>query len=420
MRYHIRIMQKKFSLLTIFLIVFIDMLGVGIIIPVIAPLFFSPTGILPLGTSYETRAMLMGFLTASYPFAQFFGAPILGAMSDRFGRKPVLMASLSGTLVGYILFGFAVLTANIPLLFLSRMLDGFTGGNISVAMSTIADMTDKEHRAKNFGIVGMAFGLGFILGPYIGGKFADPNIVSWFNAATPFFFAAGLTGVNILMVIIRFSETLKKKIMTRISFTTGFRNIIKGFSMPNLRVMFTIVLLMTFGFTFFTQFFQVYLIEKFGYTSSQIGDVFAYIGLWIAFTQGFINRFISTRIPSHRVLRFTIIGLALTFPALLFPETTPVLLCVLPFVAIFQGLTQPNQNALISASAGAESQGEVMGINSSLQAFGQMIPPILAGFLITVDIRLPILVAGAFTFIAWLLYIIYFNEKRSRVFHEVK
>ena len=138
--------------------------------------------------------------------AQFFGAPILGAMSDRFGRKKILILSLVGTCIGYLFFGAGIAAASLITLFISRAIDGFTGGNISIALSAIADISDPKEKAKNFGLIGMAFGLGFILGPYIGGKLADPSVVGWFTHSTPFWFAAALTFLNIILVTFRSEE----------------------------------------------------------------------------------------------------------------------------------------------------------------------------------------------------------------------
>src|ERR1035437_2493368 len=231
--------KQKSPLMTIFLTVFINLLGVGIVIPVIAPLLLYPAhNMLPFETSQHTRSIVLGFLIASYPLAQFFGAPMLGALSDRYGRKKLLALSLFGTVVGYILFATAIIEQNIYLLFFSRILDGFTGGNISIAFSAIADLSDEKTKAKNFGMIGAAFGLGFILGPFIGGRLADSNVVSWFNPATPFWFAALLASLNLLFVFIAFPEILKVRNNTPVSLFTGIRNIGVAFQKQHLRTIF--------------------------------------------------------------------------------------------------------------------------------------------------------------------------------------
>lgn len=409
--------MRKSSLGTVFFTVFLDLLGIGIIIPVLAPLFFDPNGILPIETTYATRALMLGLLSGVYPFAQFFGAPILGAMSDRFGRKPVLLMSQAGSCIGYLLFALGISQVSIPLLFLSRVIDGFTGGNVTVAMSAIADQSDAKNRAKNFGLIGMAFGLGFILGPYIGGKLADPRVVSWFTPSTPFLFAALLTALNMLSVIVRFPETLKEKRMVPISLSTGFRNIVKGIRMPNVRALLAVTFFFTLGFNFFTQFFSVYLVSYFGYTSSGIGDVFAYIGLWIAITQGGLTRVFAKRFAPTDILAYSLLGLAIVLPALLLPQTRIGLFCVMPFLAICNGLTMANSRALLSNSADASSQGEVMGIGDSLSALAMTIPPVLSGILVTIDLRLPTLVAGVTVLVAWACFVLWFTKGHQQKFH---
>ncbi len=405
-------------LLPIFLVVFIDLLGIGILIPVIAPLIMDPHGILPPAIGTQERAEILGFLLASFALAQFLGAPILGALSDRLGRKIVLIISIAGTLIGYVIFGFGILLGNIFLLFASRILAGFSGGNIAVAMSAIADISDEKSKSKNFGMIGVAFGLGFIIGPFIGGKLSDPTIASWFNNATPFWFAAILSAINIVLMLTIFNETLKTKVFKKISPLTGIKNVAKAFTMPNVRTMFLVSFLYFFGFTFYTQFFQVYLYENFSFTQSQIGDVFAYLGLWVIITQGIIIRFISKWLSSKQVLYFSILSLSLSLLLVLLPRAPELLFFVLPFVAVSNGITVPNMSTIISDLAGKESQGEILGISQSLQSLAFAIPPIISGFVYVLHPTLPVLLGAFFVFLAWILYI-YFSKQKQEKFHEV-
>ncbi len=189
--------------------------------------------------------------------------------------------------------------------------------------------------------------------------------------------------------------------------------------MVNLRVMFTVVLFTNLGFTFFTQFFPVYLIEKFGFTQSGIGFTFAIIGLSVALVQGIVVRPVSRRFASFQVLSFSILGLALTVPLLLLPSRAQFIYAVIPLIALGQGLTHPNATTVISNLADAKSQGEVMGIYQSIQSVGHIFPPILAGFIAAIDVRLPILTAGALTFLGWCIFMIFFRPGANARFHEV-
>lgn len=406
-------------MLPIFLVVFVDMIGIGIIIPVFAPMLLAADNNLLPGASFGARAVVLGFLLASYPLAQFFGAPIIGAFSDRTGRKKALMLSLTGTAIGYGLFALGIMAGSITLLFFSRILAGFMAGNIAVAMSAIADVSDQQSKAKNFGMVGMAFGFGFIIGPFIGGKLADASLVSWFTFATPFWFAMLLSLANIALIAAVLPETLRTRVSTPLSPLSGMRNVRRAFSFPGLRVLFVVMFLLTLGFSFFTQFFQVYVFEKFAFTQTQIADLFAYVGLWIAFSQGVLTRLVSRRLRPQQVLTVSLLLLGLSFPLLLIPTDATLLFVVLTLVPVFNGLTFPNATALVSNLAGRESQGEILGINQSIQALAIALPPMAAGFIAALDIRLPIVAASVLVLLSWLTFVAVFRSRNRHLFHEV-
>lgn len=404
--------KNKNSILPLFLTVFIDLLGLGIVIPILPMVLLDPSaGILPMDMSFQTRSIVYGFLIAAYPIAQFFSAPILGSLADEKGRKKILTLSLIGTLIGYLLFGLGIIQKSILLLFLGRILDGFTGGNISIAQSSIADISTEKTKAKNFGLIGMAFGLGFVIGPYMGGKLADPTILSWFNYATPFWFAAILTFLNILSVAFRFKETLKESRKANISLTTGMKNIKTAFSIPNLRSVFLTVFFLTVGFNFFTQFFQVFLIGKFSFNQSQVGDLFAYMGIWIAVAQGGFQRPLSKKYRPSQILNYSAILLAIVLPMLLIPNKSFWIYVIIPFIALFQGLTQPNGTAIVSSQSAANSQGQILGVNQSVQSLAQAIPPIIAGFVTSINLSLPIILGALSIATGWLIFKVLFKEK---------
>lgn len=403
----------KSPVFPIFLTAFLDMLGVGIIIPVIPALFFRPeTSILSADFSVADKTVLYGWLCASYPIMQFFGAPILGALSDRFGRKPVLMVSLFGTLLGYLLFGWAILSQNLWLLFISRMLPGFFGGNISIVYSAIADIATPETKPKLFGMVGAAFGLGFIVGPALGGILADRSVVSWFDHATPFWFTAILTAVNILLVHFIFRETIKTRRLTPLNPLTGFRNLKRAFSSANLRVIFAVVGCISLGFTFFTQFYSVWLIQKFAVSEKELGLVFGWVGIWLVFTQAVTVRRLSKKFSPREILSWSIGCLAVVVGAVVFPQNFWLLLCLNPLIATFQGLSAPNLTTVVSESAAANEQGEILGINQSMISAGQAVPPIVAGYLASFDGRLPILTGGALILVGWMIFRFVFLKKK--------
>ena len=410
-------MEKKASLGSLFFVVFLDLLGIGIIIPIL-PLVFYETSLLPAGTSTATIDILLCLLIASYPFAQFFGAPILGAVADKHGRKPVLLLSLAGAAIGYGLFGLGLVIGSVALLFFSRMLAGFMAGNLAVVKAIIADTSDHKSRVKNFGMIGMAFGLGFILGPFLGGVLANPNLVSWFSPSTPFWFATLLLVINIIFVYFNIKETLVTPSHIRITPWTGFINIRRAFSMPTINVVFLSFFLWIFGFSFFTQFFPVYLHDKYGATPSQIGMIFAYMGIWIAFAQGVFVRPFAEHFKPASILKFTILFSSLLVLSMAFPTALWMLYFLFPFMALNNGLTHPNFSALFSIHATKESQGEIMGIEQSLTSLAMTIPAVIAGFAISFGTSLVLYLGSFFVFLAWLVFVLKYKETREK-FNEV-
>lgn len=400
-------MNKRLS--SLLLTIFIDMLGVGILIPVIPQLLGEPNSQFYLLASGEQRMgyILLGLLVAIYPIAIFFMSPILGALSDRVGRKPVLVISILGTSISYFIFAFAIFTKNIPLLFLSRLVDGMTGGNISVAQAAIADSSSIENRTKAFGLMGAAFGAGFIFGPFLGGVLSSPDILPFFSAYTPFIFAGLISLLNVFFIKFFFQESIKEKHPGRkIDFFASIKNIVKASKFHMVRELFLVSFLFNFGFSFFTSFFNVYLTDKFNFSSIQIGNFFAYVGFWIVITQLLVVRRVSEKFSEPQVLRWAYLWCGLATACYLLPAHAWQLLFVVPFASIPNGLQLANFNSLLTKRTDENIRGEIMGIGSSVSSLGQSIPPLLAGVIAAFTASyMPVVIAAVIVFCAGIVFI---------------
>ena len=397
--------MKKPSLLIIYLTIFIDFIGVGLVIPIFAPLFLAPnSSLFDSSVSYDIKSFLLGLSLAVFPFFQFFGAPILGALSDKFGRKKILFLSILGTFLGYVLMVWGIVQKDLYLIILSRIIDGFTGGNISVATSAISDISDPKDKVKNFGILGALFGICFIAGPYLGGKLSDPTVNANFSYATPFIISAVLSFINLILLSFLFKETLAKRIERKVNIFSGIKNLKTAFTNPKFKIIFTTVFLITCGFSFFTQFFQAYLVTKFNYSESQIGELFAYIGIWIALTQGLFIRYLPKSITPKKAVFFGTMILGSALLALIVPNDSFYIYFILPFVAISNGILSPNSQAIISGLADESSQGEIFGINQSITSLGMALAPLISGVLISMSLYFPILIAGIMIISAGIIF----------------
>jgi DHA1 family tetracycline resistance protein-like MFS transporter len=416
--------NEKKALPIVISTIFLDVLGVGILIPVLPQLIFRIFE--PAGYSYKGSLIMLGWLTGIYPLMQFISTPILGQLSDRYGRKPVLGFSLFGTAVGYVLFAVAIITKNIPLLFFARAMDGITGGNLSVARAVIADVSTPENRTANFGKIGAAFGIGFVVGPYLGARLAAPgvsffglfNTPSWFGPSVPFWFAAILSAINTVLVLVVLPET-HKHINSKLKMAWGksLENIKKAATHPALRVILGSEFLFWGGFTFFTTFFQVLLIQKLGFKQANIGDYFAYIGICIALTQIIFTPIFAKRFKNHQVLRFSLIGNGISLFLMVLPHNTAQLMLVTPIFALFNGLTMANVSALVSASVDRKIQGEVLGIEASVQALAQSVPAILAGYIAVIGVNFPVIFGGTVVLIGGLVFNVFY-KRTNHVLHD--
>ena len=363
--------MKRSPLVVIFTTVFIDLVGFGIVIPVLP--FYAE------GSRFNATPRTVGFLFASYSVMQLVFAPILGRLSDKHGRRPVLFISIIGTGIGFLILGFA---NTLWMLFLGRILDGITGGNISTAQAYIADITSKEDRAKGMGLIGAAFGLGFVFGPAIGG------ILSRWGVAVPFLFAAGLCFANALLLYFTLPETVTADHPARVSAARGrgLSQLITSLKDPRLGFVLIIYFLFIVAFSIMTTAFSLYTMFRFGYDAQHTGYLFAYVGILAVIVQGGL---IGRLVKQFGELSLVIIG-ALLFAGSLFaipfvgPQTGGLMALLVGggLFSIGNSLSAPSLTSLASKSVGPAEQGSVLGVTQSVASLARAVGPALAALLI--------------------------------------
>ena len=382
-------------LITVFVIVFIDLLGFGLILPLLP--FYAD--------NYGASAFVVGLLAASYAAAQMIGAPVLGRLSDRHGRRPVLLVSIAGTAVGFLLLGLAdplgrwlagllpatlvgdnlVAVTNaliLGILFVSRILDGATGGNISVAQAYITDITDEENRARGLGLIGAAFGLGFIIGPAVGGILSAGE-----RYAVPAFFAAGLAALNWIAVLLWLPESLTAEVKAQLAkqparAILSARELWHALQRPRFGPLLHIRLFYGLAFATFTGVFALYAQYRLGLDSQQTGFLLAYVGLLSVLVQGVAIGRLSKRFPENRLIFGAVAVLAASLLAWAFAPNVPVLLVVLAPLSFAAGVLNTVINSAITKSVYPEEVGGALGFSASIESLTRAIGPAAGGFVL--------------------------------------
>ena len=380
--------------LAIFFTVFMDLLGFGIVIPIL-PLYAKviadhPSAwmahvnhFLGLGGAGTTPgAFWAGVAFLAYSLMQFIATPILGRVSDLVGRKPVLWISLVGSAVGYLMMA---LTSRFEWVLLARILDGITGGNISVAQAAMADSSLPEERSKVMGMIGAAFGLGFVLGPALAGLLSGSAMGQHLLAVRgwhlPFFVAAGLSLLASLMVVLWMPETLTPAVRARAR-TEESRGhaLVQAMKRPGMPQIMAISLLAMAGFAMMEGTFALLANARFNFGQREVGYLFAFIGILIVIYQGGLVRGVAKRIPERSALWIGLALMALSLPFLpSLPWKWPFLLILIP-MAWGSGMNTTATSALASRLTPAEDQGGLFGTMNAMTGMGRIVGPLTGTF----------------------------------------
>jgi len=398
--------EEDKTIRTLFITILAEVIGFGILIPVVPLLFADPGSsffILPESYSVEFGYILLGLLIGVYPLAQFFATPLLGELSDIYGRKIVIQISIVGTVLSTLIFTYGLLVASIWLIFVSRLVNGLTGGLIAVAQASIADMSSEGEKSRNFGLIGAAFGTGLVIGPFLGG-FLSSGIHPLLTITTPFLFAAGLSSLSLFYVTRHLKETspLKDK---SVNWKKPFSQVVKGLQLPGLQKLFATNFFYFSGFAFFTSFIPVLLIERFSFSQFEIGNFFLYIGIMILITQLYLVRKIYPRFKEENVMPLTVTAAGGFLLILAFTPALIPFLLVVGLVSFNSGISKISLDTLISRNADDDKQGLAMGTNQSLRALANALPSILSGVAAAAFTpATPIFIAGFLIFSTGVMY----------------
>ncbi|GAB4399909.1 MAG: tetracycline resistance MFS efflux pump [Anaerolineales bacterium] len=378
--------MKRSPLFSIFLVVFIDLLGFGLILPLLP--FYAET--------YGATPLVVGLLTASYAAAQLLGAPILGRLSDRYGRRPILLLSIFGTFVGLLLLGFAeplgraaagmlpFLSVNasiLTVLFLSRILDGLTGGNISVAQAYITDVTDASSRARGLGLIGAAFGLGFILGPATGG------ILSTWGYSVPAFAAAALSAINLLSVYFSLPESLTPEVRAKMPMQTGkpafsFQSLWQALNRERVGPLLHVRFFFGLAFATFQSIFALYAQYQLNLDARATGFVLTYVGILSALVQGVAVGAFSKRYNDRSIILAGSILMGISLLAWAFTPNVTILLIVLAPLALAGGTLNTVLNSALTKAVYPEEVGGTLGLSAAIESLTRVIAPTAGGYLL--------------------------------------
>lgn len=353
--------QTKSPIGVIFLTIFISMIGFGIVIPVL-PVYAK-------NAPFQLNPTQLGWLVGIFSLVQLFSAPLIGKISDRIGRKPVLLVSIIGTAIGYFVTGSATAAW---MLFLGRIIDGASGGNIATAQACIADTTTPQERSKAMGMIGAAFGLGFILGPAIGG------ILSQWGHQMPFYFAGVLSLVNAVYVVARLPETLSEERRLHPDAKAPLSEVFAGGRGGFIGLLLAATLTVTTGFAFIHVLFALFCLDHFDWTSRQTGYAFAYVGVLAVLVQGGLLRQLLKRDIEKEL---AVIGAALLAVSLwMMPRAASVgaFLGVCALMALGNGLVTPVLSGMASRHVHGRAQGRVLGLMGAAGSLGRFLGPALA------------------------------------------
>lgn len=404
---HSSIMNHKGTFIYLIAVTMIDYMGVGIVITLFPKLMLDPSmSILPAHWGHTARMIAIGIFLAVYPFGQFFGAAILGRLSDNVGRKKILFLTLLGTLIGFIASAVSIIIQSGALLFFGRLIAGLFAGNAAVAQASVADISTPESKMRYFSYLQIAMGVSFIIGPFLGG------ILSQISYSTPFLVISLLLVILLLITVFFHKETLKEPCKKKINLFSGLTKFNHAFVKTNLRIIFITWTLFNAGWWLFDAFLPTFLMQAFQFSSLQIGNFIASMGATYAFMQFVVVKRFSGGNPIRHI-KYALISCSLAIISFIFIKNIFMLHVAITVFVTSMAFIIPGFMASISHFADPSEQGHAMGIAASLQALATVSMMAFGGFLEAINLSITILGGGALLLISWFIIVKVFRHYES-------
>lgn len=377
-------------ILPLFIVIFIGFVGYSLTITILTPLILEEGEAFLKSLPFTSDpTIVLGIVLAIYPIGQFFGAPIMGALSDRFGRKPILLISLTITTICFGGLGYAINIENLSLFIVISLIMGLAEANIATAQSAVADVTAEENRTRMFAYINLSASGAFVIGPLLGGVLADPHLVSWFNYSTPYWAVFFVLILTVIFTFAAFKETRPKEKRNQVSYSQAFTNLLRIFKPGRLRIIYLVNFLIYLAIFGFFRAFPMYLVEHFGMDVTELAKYIAWNAVPVVIGSLWLTGYLSTLHKPRTIAIYSTILFGLFNLLFIIPQSTTMLYFTLFLPGLALAVALPVSASMISLTAGEDAQGRALGNNLSIEVGAEVLSGLAAGFLAAYFIKLP-------------------------------
>jgi len=380
--------RALFSILL--LIVFIDWMSVGLVYPMFSSIsFHQDMGVFPSDATEASRGIWLGALLSACPLAQFFSAPVVGILSDRKGRSLVLKMTLGIATTGYFISAISLSMGSLFFLLIGQLITGIGTGNISVVNAAVADLSLPHEKTKNFGLISMANGIGFAIGPFLGGQLS-----TWGTLTTPFLFAGSISLLNFFLLILVFRETIHVKKKEPFSLFSSLFDVKKIAQFSAIYTLIFSLFIFCVGWSFYWEFISVTWIKRYDLSTAEISHLYGYGAGWFALSSGLLIRPILQRFSGIKILSSALLALGCSILPLLWQIRVELFWIFIPIQQYLLAFLFPIGVSIISNEVPENKQGEMMGILQSIESLAFALTPLFAGAFVAIDYNMPIVVGS--------------------------